>query len=106
MTKKKPEKLADQRYTDARGKSHKRWTARKRWASVAPGGFALFDGERKEFPKRATTPYYDPFMSNTVNWSYWKSGTRAQVEAYIKRTRAETFMRQRVEAKLDRGRAA
>ncbi|MGB8583500.1 MAG: hypothetical protein WCD47_21965 [Candidatus Sulfotelmatobacter sp.] len=98
MTTKKPEKLADQRYRDAKGKTHKRWTARKRWASTAPGGFAMFDEEKQKFSMRKASEWAGMWGAE-----YWKIGTKEQVESYIRRTRVETFMLQRAEAALDRG---
>lgn len=117
MTKKTPEKLADVRFRGADGKLRKRWTVRKRWASIAPGGFALFDEEKQEFPLRqgqalrgrkgwAYWKAVRPWLGLPAPWAYWKVGTKKEVQDYIKRTHVETFMRQRVEAELDKGRAA
>lgn len=116
---KKSEKLADVWFRVADGTMHQRWTARVRWAATTEfalfeqkfpftrlfdkekqkfqsSEFALFDEEKQKFLLRKAHP--GPL--------YWKAGTKKQVESYIKRTHVETFMRQRVEAELDKGQAA
>jgi hypothetical protein len=100
----KPEKLADVRFKGADGKLHRRWTVRLREPKSLPWPYALYDEERKEFPGRVD---YGRYVRPLIrpNWTYWKYGTKENVQNYINRTNVSTFERQRVEERLDRGRA-
>ena len=100
----KPVTLADVKFTDAKGRTRKRYTARRThwglgWVRQA---YALYDREKQAFPFRRYR--FQRFRNGPGQTpvDYWKIGTKRWVVAYIERTTLRAYKLQRVEDALDR----